>query len=164
MHTPATLPLPPAIPAAAWERTFPGTASMARHVRAGLRSELRGCPIADDVVLVVSELAVNAILHSDSGQPDGTFTVRLRHACGDYVHAEVQDQGSMWDGDLAASARHPHGLYLVAAVSAACGTAPGPGRSCLVWARLDDLAAARPASAAPHSLPARAGQGHAPDP
>ena len=127
MRTPATLPLPPAIPAGAWERTFPGTASMARQVRAALRSELRGCPVTDDVVLVVSEMAVNAITHSDSGQPGGTFTVRLRHVCGDYVHAEVQDQGSAWDGDLATSARHPHGLCLVTTLSAACGTTRGPG-------------------------------------
>ena len=108
--------------------TLPGTASQAGQVRAALRSVLGGCPAADDVLLVVSELAANAIAHSDSGRPGGTFTVRLGHACGHHVRAEVEDQGSSWDGDLDASARHPHGLYLVTALSAACGTDRGPGR------------------------------------
>jgi hypothetical protein len=116
---------------------------------------LVGCPAADDVVLVVSELAANAIAHSVSGQPGGTFTVRLRHACGTGVRAEVQDQGSNWDGDLAAAARHPHGLWLVRTLSAACGAGRGPGRSGLVWARLEDPAGTRP-SAGPGGTPARA--------
>src|SRR5205823_5367068 len=120
----------------AWERTYPGAVSQVRLVRAAVRSLLDGCPAADDAVLVVSELAANAIRHSASGAPGGSFTVRLRHACGDHVRAEVQDQGSDWDGDLAASARHPHGLGLVMALATACGTGRGPGRSRLVWARV----------------------------
>lgn len=136
MRTLITLPTVPLPAGPAWEQAFPGTASQPRQVRAALRPVLRGCPAADDVVLVVSELAANAIAHSDSGQPGGSFTVRLFLRPGQ-VHAEVCDQGSSWDGDLASSARHPHGLYLVAALAFACGTAPGPGRSRRVWARID---------------------------
>jgi hypothetical protein len=141
MRAPAPLPAePPALALAlspAWERTYPGEPGQARHLRAALRPLLDGCPAADDIVLIVSELAANAIAHSDSGQPGGTFTVRLRHR-GGHIRAEVQDQGSNWDGDLSAAARHPHGLYLTAMLAAACGTAAGPGRSRLVWARIDD--------------------------
>lgn len=145
MPTPAPLPTEhPPSPAPAWERTYPGTASQARHVRAALRTWLGalldGGPAIDDLLLVVSELAANAIAHSDSGQPGGTFTVRL-HRGGGHIRAEVQDQGSDWDGDLAASARHLHGLSLVAALAAGCGTVAGPGRSRLVWARIDYPAA-----------------------
>jgi Histidine kinase-like ATPase domain len=148
MCTPVTLPAEPSPASApAWERAYPGTASQLRLVRAAVRSLLDGCPAADDAVLVVSELAANAVTHSASGQPGGTLTVRLQHACGEQVRAEVQDQGSDWDGDLAAAARHPHGLGLVTALSAACGTGRGPGRSRLVWAQIDDRAAG-PASAA----------------
>jgi hypothetical protein len=127
MRTPATMSAePPVTDAPAWEGTYPGTAASARQVRAAVRSLLGGCPVTDDVVLVVSELAANAIAHSDSGQCGGTFTVRLNHARGDHVRAEVQDLGSAWDGDLAACARRPHGLYVITALSAACGTSRGP--------------------------------------
>jgi serine/threonine-protein kinase RsbW len=137
MRAPASLPAePPAIiPFPPWKRIYPGDPGQARHLRAALRPLLDGCPPADDVILIVSELAANAIAHSDSGQPSGTFTVRLHHDDG-HIRAEVQDQGSSWDGDLFAAARPPHGLYLVATLAAACGTAAGPGRSRLVWARI----------------------------
>jgi len=150
-------PVPPsAVPA--WEQAFPGHPSQARQVRAALRPLLDGvdASTAGDVVLVVSELAANAIAHSDSGLPGGTFTVRLFRRPGQ-IHVEVADQGSAWDGDLARSARHPHGLYLVTAVATACGTAPGPGRSRRVWARIDDPAAG-PAPT-PGALPSAAGPG-----
>ena len=140
MRTPVTSPAEPPALTPAWEASYPGEAAAARQVRAAVRSWLGGCPGADDVVLVASELAANAIAHSDSGQPGGTFTVRLGHACGDQVRVEVQDLGSAWDGDLTAGARQPRGLWLVTALSAACGTARGPGRSRLVWARVPDPA------------------------
>ena len=77
------------------------------------------------------------IAHSDSGKPGGTFTVRLTHIPGDHVRAEVQDQGSStWDGDLRASARHPHGLYLLLTLSTRCGTGHGT-RSRTAWFRID---------------------------
>jgi serine/threonine-protein kinase RsbW len=158
----SSVPLSPAPPSAApaWEQAFPGTVSQARTVRIALRPMLDGvdASTAGDVVLVVSELAANAIAHSDSGLPGGTFTVRLFRRPGQ-VHVEVWDQGSAWDGELARSARHPHGLYLVTALSAACGTAPGPGRSRRVWARIDDSATG-PATA-PEALPSAAGPGPA---
>ena len=77
-----------------WEQTFPGTTEQVRHVRAALRPLLRDCPVADDVVLLVSELSANAITHSASGKPGGKFTVRLQHFRGEYVWGEVEDDGS----------------------------------------------------------------------
>jgi serine/threonine-protein kinase RsbW len=137
MPTPVTLPAePPPARAAAWERTYPGTLDQPRQLRADLRPVLDGCPAASDVLLVASELAANAIVHSDSGRPGGTFTVRLHHGPG-HIRAEVQDEGSLWDGDLTVWVRNPHGLYLIAALAAGYGSAAGPGRSRLVWARID---------------------------
>jgi hypothetical protein len=148
MGSAATAPTTEQPPAWAWEGTYPGIVSQARQVRAALRSLLAGCPAAEDVLLVVSELAANAIAHSHSGLPGGTFTVRLDHTCGDHIRAEVEDQGSPWDGDLTACTRQPHGLYLVTALSAACGTGHGPGCSRRVWARIDDRAGPGQAAAA----------------
>ena len=46
--------------------TFPGEPGQIGRVRAGLREYLGGCPRSDDAVLIASELAANAVLHSRS--------------------------------------------------------------------------------------------------
>src|SRR5437879_4227173 len=70
----------PSAPQALAERTsevtYPGAAEHIRAVRADLRPLLAHCPMADEVILAVSELAANAALHSNSGLPGGTFIVR----------------------------------------------------------------------------------------
>jgi hypothetical protein len=55
-----------------------------------------------------------------AGSPSGSATSLVT-----YVHGEVTDQGSAWDGDLAARACAPHGLYLLRELSASYGTAGG---------------------------------------
>jgi hypothetical protein len=124
--TPTTLAGPgaPAAPSVL-ALTRPGQAGQARHLRPVLTAFLAGCPVAAEVVTLAWELAANACLHSAGGLPGGQFTVRVRDFPGDYVHAEVTDQGSAWDGDLAASMRAPHGLYLLRELSARHGTAGG---------------------------------------
>jgi two-component sensor histidine kinase len=93
-------------------------------VRASLRSFLGDWPLADDAITLVSELATNAVSHSHSRRPGGQFTVRFQIHPDGGLHAEVEDQGSDWDGDLSA-AECPHGLYLLRALSTACGTRSG---------------------------------------
>jgi serine/threonine-protein kinase RsbW len=123
-------------PATTWEQTYPATPDQARALRAALGTLLASCPLADDVILLASELAANAITHSASGRPGGTFTIRVAHHHGHHIHADVTDQGSSWDGDLTATAGSPHGLYLLHALATRCGTTGGPG-SRTVWFRLD---------------------------
>ena len=55
------------------------------------------CPVADDAVLSLSELAGNSVLRSRSRRPGGTFTVRAEVRDGNYVRAEVRDEGSPWN-------------------------------------------------------------------
>ncbi len=62
--------------------TYPGGPEHVRQVRADLRRLLDGCPVADDVILCVSELATNAAVHSDSSRSGGTFTVRTESCPG----------------------------------------------------------------------------------
>ena len=121
-----TLPYQPARPLPAREdsRTFPGRRDQVAQARAFLARFLAGCPVADDAVLLVSELAANAVTHSASGHPGGTFTVRARLHRDQSVHTEVEDQGSAWDGNLAVAERL-HGLHLLRELSADCGTRRG---------------------------------------
>ncbi|MEQ4724991.1 ATP-binding protein [Nonomuraea sp. B19D2] len=59
-------------------RSFEGTADSVGVARAWVREVLpTGCGRVDDVLLVVSELATNAVLHSASGGPGGRYAVQL---------------------------------------------------------------------------------------
>jgi anti-sigma regulatory factor (Ser/Thr protein kinase) len=163
MYQPATAARPPG-PARTWEASYPGTADQVRRVRADLRPLLAGCSLADDVIAVVSELTANAVTHSDSRRPGGTFTVRLGYRPGEHVRAEVADQGSTWHGDLARSARDQHGLHIVLALATASGTSRDEAGT-TVWFRIDHPARPTPGPAPPgagdRSLPRRASAGKA---
>ena len=67
-------------------------------------------------MLICSELAANAVLHSASARPGGRFVVRAEVREGDYVWVEVQDEGGRW-----AEGEHPghggRGLAIVAALA-----------------------------------------------
>jgi hypothetical protein len=113
---------------------YPGRAdqvSLAR--RAGAR-HLAGCPAADEMTLIASELASNAVLHSGSQRQ--FFTVRAE-VNPDYVRVEVEDLGGSWRGRH--SDGRPHGLDVVEAFTGPDGwgveTTTDGGR--VVWARLD---------------------------
>jgi anti-sigma regulatory factor (Ser/Thr protein kinase) len=73
-------------------RTFAGSPEEIRHVRQFVRPLVEGCPVTDDVVLLASELAANAVRHTASGA-DGTFIVLVQAADG-RVRVEVHDMGS----------------------------------------------------------------------
>jgi hypothetical protein len=156
MYERATLADPPRL----WEQPYPGTIDQVRHVRAALREFLADCPVAGDAVQLLSELSANAIAHTDSGSPGGSFTVRVQDYPDSYVWGEVEDQGSTWDGDLSRSARRPHGLYLLTHLASDCGVEP-IRRANVVWFRIDYGSPRSPApSPSPRkdSAPSPAGQ------
>jgi anti-sigma regulatory factor (Ser/Thr protein kinase) len=105
-----------------------------QDARRAVARHLAGCPALDDAVLIVSELASNAILHSASRGE--FFTVRAEwHA--DYVWVEAEDLGGPWR-----SRQHddrPHGLDVVEALTDPdrWGTEPTGDGGRVVWARLD---------------------------
>ncbi len=107
----ATWPASPAkpVPPRAFTRSFPARPDQVGEARAFLCAALEGCPAADDAVLCVSELAANAVLHSDSRKAGGTFTVRAEVHPGDYLWVEVEDNGGRWHQHAHADGR-PHGL------------------------------------------------------
>ena len=119
-----------------WERGYPGTEDQLSRMRAALRPLLRNCPMADDVVLLVHELAANAVRHTRSREDGGTFTARLLHVPGEYLLGEIEDGGSDWGGDLQGSARHASGLHLLLSLSTACGVS-GEASKRAVWFRMN---------------------------
>ncbi|QVQ52196.1 ATP-binding protein [Spiractinospora alimapuensis] len=77
--------------------TLAGTPESVGEARAWLRSvlSLRGADKNDiaDAALVLSELASNAVVHSRSGLPGGTYTVSA-HCSARRVRITVTDNGS----------------------------------------------------------------------
>jgi anti-sigma regulatory factor (Ser/Thr protein kinase) len=73
-------------------RVFGGSHQEVRNVREFVAQAVDGCPVADDVILLASEVAANAVVHTASGK-GGTFTVVVQP--GDRaVRVEVHDGGS----------------------------------------------------------------------
>jgi serine/threonine-protein kinase RsbW len=115
--------------------TYPGSPEHVRQVRADARGLLAGCPATEEVILCLSELAANAVLHSDSRRPGGTFTVRIESCPGAHIRIEVNDDGGPW----LARAHGPgsgRGLDIIRVLAAEWGVATSPaGRT--VWARFN---------------------------
>ena len=97
-------------------RTFPARRDQVRQVRAFLRQVLFGCPLLDEVVLICSELATNAVLHSASREPGGMFTLRCEAREHDYVWVQVEDQGGRWAEDDG-SVERGRGLDIIAVLA-----------------------------------------------
>jgi serine/threonine-protein kinase RsbW len=117
---------------------YPGRPEQVQSVRADLRGFLNGCPIADETILVASELAANAAIHSSSRhQPGGRFIVRAEVRAGEYAWVEVQDQGGIWAGHHPRDGR-PHGLDIVQAITGDRGWGIGGDATLgrVAWARL----------------------------
>ena len=119
--------------ATSYTGVFCGRPDQVGRARHAIARHLAGHPAADDAALIISELAANAVLHSNSA--DQFFTVRARS---DEVslHLEVEDLGGPWDPAPRDTTR-PHGLDVLQAL-----TGPGnwgvngnsTGRT--AWARL----------------------------
>ena len=118
--------------ARAYEHVFPGEPEQVAHARHDVARYLDGHPLTDDAVLIVSELATNAIRHSGSyGQ---SFTVRAELFAG-YLWLEVEDlAGREWE-------RKPgdgtHGLDMVTALSGEWDVEETGDGTRVVWARLE---------------------------
>jgi anti-sigma regulatory factor (Ser/Thr protein kinase) len=113
------------------DRTFeldPGEVGSARQFAAGVL-QTWGCP-ADDVILVVGELAANAVLHAHT-----PFTVILSRRR-NRLTVEVADHSSRLPVPVAPrpDAVSGRGLLLVEAVSDAWGVRPDATDGKLIWA------------------------------
>jgi serine/threonine-protein kinase RsbW len=128
---------PKAPDAVTFESDYPGTADQAKHVRADLAKVAGDCPVLDELVLLASELATNAILHSRSGHPTRRFTVRATLCPSHYAWVEVTDDGGTWTADRADD-EQGRGLAIVAAIAGDGNWGiDGESSSRAVWFRLN---------------------------
>ncbi|MFQ6146522.1 ATP-binding protein [Streptomyces seoulensis] len=107
----------------------PGAVPSVRHrVRAVLGGWDLPTGAADDVLLVVSELVTNALVHA---RPPATLRMwRVPFGGRGAVHVEVSDLGPAAPPGPAAAPdpdEHGRGLGIVTALSARCGVRTGPG-------------------------------------
>ncbi|KOX12119.1 hypothetical protein ADL05_22270 [Nocardiopsis sp. NRRL B-16309] len=111
--------------------SFPGVPTSVGEARTWLHDRLtgRGVEPPENVGLILSELATNAVHHTRSGLPEGRFAVRLLvHP--DRLRLEVRDGGPLGNvhplrrstpGPLA---EHGRGLVLVDSFAACWGRLP----------------------------------------
>lgn len=120
-----------------FEHTYPGEPTQVSQVRRDLRRLTDGWPVADDLILLASELCTNAVLHSRSGQPGGSFTILTEIHPEDFAWIEVADQGGAWHACKRDGSR-PHGLDIVGSIAGDDNWGiDGDPRSHVVWVRLD---------------------------
>ncbi|GAA3751096.1 anti-sigma regulatory factor (Ser/Thr protein kinase) [Spinactinospora alkalitolerans] len=142
----------PARAAAAVARhEFPGVERSVRDVRGFVEETLRVPPggrtpasaaakeLIETALLLVSEVATNAIRHTRSGEAGGTVVVEVRR-CSGGIRIEVRDQGVRHDGPVCEPAvrastpdtEYGRGMALVEMLAADWGTcAVNGGRT--VW-------------------------------
>jgi serine/threonine-protein kinase RsbW len=107
--------------------------AQARRFVAGV---LSGFSVGADIVLCISELASNAVLHSNSRAPGGQFVVRAWISAVGRIHAEVEDRGGPWVPDTDHDEERGRGLLIVASLATRWGiTGSEAGR--VAWLEFD---------------------------
>lgn len=115
-----------------WQRTFAATPAHVGQAREFLATLLDGHPAADEAVLCLSELVTNAVLHSASARPGGTFHVHVSLRAG-MLRVEVEDGGGPWRTATTGDVLGGRGLIIVDSLARNWGiTEYGPGRRA-VW-------------------------------
>ncbi len=100
--------------------TFSATPPQVMRARRFLAGLLDSSPLLDDAVLCLSEVATNAVRHSASQRPGGTFRVRATLGPAS-VRVEVTDAGGEWDASPDPASRSGHGLAIVSALATSWG-------------------------------------------
>ena len=122
----------PAPAAVGYTGVFPGRADQIGRARREVARYLADCPVASDALIVLSELATNAVLHSRSKHD--FFTVHAELTDG-HARLVVEDAGGTWEPPGPAETDGGRGLQIVAALADAWGI-DGDASGRVVWARL----------------------------
>ncbi len=123
--------------AAVTSMTYPGRPASVRAARRLVRGVLAGSPLVDDLELIVSELATNAIRHTPSGWDGGMFTITIRY--GREWRGSRSRMTGMGSGLVPArdaAAEGGRGLMLAAALADKLGCDVTRTRRQVVWAQV----------------------------
>ena len=118
-----------------WSRSFPATPEQAGEARRFLAAVLGGYP-ADDAILCLSELVINATIHSRSRQPGGRLTVRVQRR-DDHLRVEVCDQGGPWTEITHDDGQAGRGLLIVDRLASAWGRSGNAETGWITWFELE---------------------------
>ncbi|MDA0635066.1 ATP-binding protein [Nonomuraea sp. MCN248] len=122
-----------------WRRTFPGTLDHIPHARHFTRYLLADSDHRHDAELIAGELSANAVRHTASGRPHGTFIVEINRTTTTITIA-VYDCG--WGGVprfgrlFGIDAEYGRGLTIVAALADQVGYEGAEEVGHRVWARM----------------------------
>lgn len=76
-----------------WSRRFEGTPDQLAIMRRWLRELLPSCPAREDLLTIGGELAANAVTHTRSGLPGGTFSAHISWSP-EIIRLVIGDQGA----------------------------------------------------------------------
>jgi serine/threonine-protein kinase RsbW len=119
-------------------RCFPGRADQIARARDFTRRVLGPCPLLDEAVLLVSELATNALEHTKTGD-GGQFEVTI-YRCGTSLLIGVSDNGSdktPKPGPFDLESETGRGLEVVELIAERWGYC-GDQHGCTVWFELTE--------------------------
>lgn len=111
------------------------TASEVAEARRFVASFVDNPSLVSDALLCVSELAANAVIHSNSRFADGRFTVAAERYSDGRFRIKVLDDGGRWIKQP--KAEHEHlGLMIVGQLASAWGIQSDGPDGCTVWFEL----------------------------
>jgi serine/threonine-protein kinase RsbW len=122
----------PAAAAVGYTGVFPGRADQIGRARREVARYLADCPVGSDALIVLSELATNAVLHSRSKHDFFTVHAELTDC---HARLVVEDAGGTWEPPTSAGTESGRGLQIVAALADAWGI-DGDASGRFVWSRL----------------------------
>jgi serine/threonine-protein kinase RsbW len=127
--------------------SFPATASHIAEARRFVVGFAADPALAADAVLCLSEVATNAVIHSNSGKAGGRFTVSAERYGDGCVRIEVEDQGGRWTERTKPEGQQHLGLAIVSQLASAWGIEGDGAHRRTVWFELRPVSVAQPAAA-----------------
>ena len=128
--------------------TVPATASQVAEARRFVASFVADTMLAADAVLCLSEVATNAVIHSNSRRVRGQFSVGAERYGDGHLRIEVEDQGGRWMERAKAEGQHL-GLLIVSQLASAWGIEGDGYQHRTVWFELRPVPASPPSAASP---------------
>ena len=115
--------------------TVPATARQVAEARRFVASFVADTTLAANAALCVSEVATNAVIHSNSRRVGGQFTVSAERYGDSHLRIEVKDQGGRWIERAKAEGQHL-GLLIVSQLASAWGIEGDGYQHRTVWFEL----------------------------